>query len=64
MRLELPIVPRHQEGCMLLGQQEMYRRGLRVGRSEVRLLQRDRRQVRALPHYPVVGPPDSAWQPP
>ena len=35
-------------------------RGLRAGRSEVGLLQRDCRQTRALPHYTVVAPPDSA----
>ena len=64
MRLELPIVSRHQEHCMFLGQQEMNRRGHRSGRSEVRLFKQDYRQVRALPHHPMMRPPDSAWQPP
>ena len=64
MRLELPIVSKHQEDCMLLGQQEMNRRGLCMGRGEVRLFKRDCRQVRALPHHPMMRPPDTAWQPP
>ena len=64
MQLEHPIVPRHQEDCTLLWQQEMHGRGLRMGRNKVRLLQRDRRQMRALPHHPVVLPPNSARQPP
>ena len=38
MRFEHPFVPRYQEGCMLLWQQEMHKRGLRVGRSKARLL--------------------------
>ena len=35
-----------------------------TGRGRVRRLERDRRQVQALPHHPVVRPPNSAWQPP
>ena len=64
MRFELPIFPKHQEGLMLLGEHEMHRRGLRVGLSEVRLLQRECRQMRALLYYPMVGTPNSARQPP
>ena len=48
---------------MFLWQQEGHGRGLRVGRSEVRFLQRDCCQVQALPYHPVVGPSNSAWQP-
>ena len=61
MRLELPIVSRHQEDGVLLGQDEMNRRGHRTGCTEVRLFKRDCRQVRALPHHPMVRPSDSAW---
>ena len=45
-------------------QDEMDRRGHCTGRGTVRRLERDRRQVRALPHQPVVRPPNSARQPP
>ena len=49
---------------MLLGQDEMNRRGHCTGRGRVRRLKRDRCQVRALPHHPMVWPPYAAWQPP
>ena len=35
-----------------------------MGRGEIQLFKRDRRQVRALPHHLMVRPPNSAWQPP
>ena len=63
-RLELSIIPRHQEDGVLLWQDEMDRRGHCTGRGRVRRLERDRRQVRALTHHPVVRPPNSSWQPP
>ena len=47
---------------MFLGQQEVHGRGLRVGHSEVRFLQRDCCQVRALLYHPMVGTPNSDWQ--
>ena len=63
-RLELSIIPWHQEDGVLLGQDEMNRRGHRTGRGRVRRFKRNRRQVRAVPHHPMVWPPYSAWQPP
>ena len=63
-RLELSINPRHQQVDVLLWQNEMNRRGHCTGRCGVRRLERDRRQVRAVPHHPVVWPRNSAWQSP
>ena len=64
MRLKLPIVSRHQEDGVFLGQREMNVWGLRLERGEVRLFKRDCSQVRALPHHPMMWPPDFAWQSP
>ena len=63
-RLELSIIPRPQQDGVLRRQNEMNRRGHCTGRGSVRRLERDRRQVRALPHHPVVWPPNSTWQSP
>ena len=41
MRRELPIVSRHQEDGVLLGQDKMNRRGHCTGRGRVRLFKRD-----------------------
>ena len=38
MRFEFPFVPRYQGGCMLLWQQRMQERDLRVARSKLWLL--------------------------
>ena len=61
MRLELPIVSGHQEDGVFLGQDEMNRRGHRTGCRRGRLFKQDCRQMRALPHHPIMRPPDSAW---
>ena len=61
-RLELSIIPRHQQDGVLLWQDEMDRRGHCTGCGRVRCFKRDCRQVRALPQHPVVSLPSSAWQ--
>ena len=38
IRFEHPFGPRYGEDCMLLWHQEMHGRGLRMGRSKVRVL--------------------------
>ena len=59
-----PLSPGTKMMACLLWQDEMDRRGQCTGRGRVWRFKRDRREVRALPHHPVVRPPDSAWQPP
>ena len=47
---------------MFFGQHEVYWRSLCVGRSKIRLPQRDRRSMRALPYHLVMESSNSAWQ--
>ena len=47
---------------MLLGQHEVYWRGLCVGCSKIWFLQRDCCQVPSLPYHPLMGSSNRAWQ--